>query len=240
MNISKNTETILSQARNSEKVQRLSRKGVGTSVSKPHPSRTDEDIVSSAWQHAAALTSGSDIANHSEDTCYVSDFGAISIVPSRFSRARDAYLIDKELVTLATLRPMQSQELAKTGKSCPLLAKALQDNSVNCLGTPNVKSRAISSEASFEERSTTIPSGSTAKRLEVQSTLLGEDIVSSLQKCKAALKECGNSLANCFEDLFSCFTRKLTDATKYMLLVEYGLQVNNEKGLGAVYDLSTS
>jgi hypothetical protein len=76
---------------------------------------------------------------------YVSDFGAISIVPSRFSRARDAYLIDKELVTLATLRPMQSQELAKTG-----------------------------------------------------------------------------------------------DATKYMLLVEYGLQVNNEKGLGAVYDLSTS
>ena len=145
MNISKNTETILSQARNSEKVQRLSRKGVGTSVSKLHPSRTDEDIVSSAWQHAAALTSGSDIANHSEDTCYVSDFGAISIVPSRFSRARDAYLIDKELVTLATLRPMQSQELAKTG-----------------------------------------------------------------------------------------------DATKYMLLVEYGLQVNNEKGLGAVYDLSTS
>ena len=171
---------------------------------------------------------------------YVSDFGAISIVPSRFSRARDAYLIDKELVTLATLRPMQSQELAKTGKSCPLLAKALQDNSVNCLGTPNVKSRAISSEASFEERSTTIPSGSTAKRLEVQSTLLGEDIVSSLQKCKAALKECGNSLANCFEDLFSCFTRKLTDATRFMLLVEYGLQVNNEKGLGAVYDLSTS
>ena len=171
---------------------------------------------------------------------YVSDFGAISIVPSRFSRARDAYLIDKELVTLATLRPMQSQELAKTGKSCPLLAKALQDNSVNCLGTPNVKSRAISSQAWKQEGSTTIPSGSTAKRLEVQSTLLGEDIVSSLQKCKAALKECGNSLANCFEDLFSCFTRKLTDATKYMLLVEYGLQVNNEKGLGAVYDLSTS
>ena len=76
---------------------------------------------------------------------YVSDFGSISIVPNRFSRARDAYVVDPDMVEMATLRPLQSEELAKTG-----------------------------------------------------------------------------------------------DATKYMLLAEYGLQVNNEAGLGVIRDLSTS
>lgn len=143
MNISR--QTILSQARESEKVQRLSRKGVGPSGSKRHPSRTDEDIVSSAWRHAAALKGGNELATRFEEFCYVSDFGSISIVPNRFSRARDAYVIDPDMVEMATLRPLQSEELAKTG-----------------------------------------------------------------------------------------------DATKYMLLAEYGLQVNNEAGLGVVRDLSTS
>jgi len=76
---------------------------------------------------------------------YVSDFGSISVVPNRFSRARDAYVIDPDMVEMATLRPIQSEELAKTG-----------------------------------------------------------------------------------------------DAQKHMLLSEYGLQVNNEAGLGVVRDLSTS
>ena len=75
----------------------------------------------------------------------VSDFGSINIVPSRFSRARDAYVLDTDLLSVATLRPMQVVDLAKTG-----------------------------------------------------------------------------------------------DASKSMTLVEAGLQVDNEKGLGAVYDLSTS
>lgn len=76
---------------------------------------------------------------------YVSDFGSISVVPNRFSRARDAYVIDPDMVEMATLRPIQSEELAKTG-----------------------------------------------------------------------------------------------DAQKHMLLSEYGLQVNNQAGLGVVRDLSTS
>ena len=76
---------------------------------------------------------------------YVSDFGSISVVPNRFSRARDAYVIDPDMVEMATLRPIQSEELAKTG-----------------------------------------------------------------------------------------------DAQKHMLLGEYGLQVNNEAGLGVIRDLSTS
>jgi len=137
--------TILSQARESEKVQRLSRKGVGPSGSKRHPSRTDEDIVSSAWRHAAAQKGGNELATRFEESCYMSDFGSVQIVPSRFSRARDCYIVDPDMCELATLRPIQSEELAKTG-----------------------------------------------------------------------------------------------DATKYMLLAEVGLQVNQEAGLGVVADLSTS
>ena len=76
---------------------------------------------------------------------YMSDFGSVQIVPNRFSRARDAYVVDPDQCELATLRPIQSEELAKTG-----------------------------------------------------------------------------------------------DATKYMLLAEVGLQVNQEAGLGVVADLSTS
>ena len=75
----------------------------------------------------------------------MSDFGSVQIVPNRFSRARDAYVIDPDQCEMATLRPIQSEELAKTG-----------------------------------------------------------------------------------------------DATKYMLLAEVGLQVNQEAGLGIVADLSTS
>ena len=48
---------------------------------------------------------------------YVSDFGNISIVPSRFMRARDALVLDPEYAALAYLRPFQTNDLAKTGDS---------------------------------------------------------------------------------------------------------------------------
>tara|TARA_R100001443_G_scaffold86264_1_gene92930 strand:+ start:219 stop:650 length:432 start_codon:yes stop_codon:yes gene_type:complete len=143
VNISR--QTILSQARESEKVQRLSREGVGPSGSKRHPSRTDEDIVSSAWRHAAAKKGGNKLAICFEEKSYMSDFGTLQVVPNRFSRERDAYLIDPDMVELVTLRDMAVTELAKTG-----------------------------------------------------------------------------------------------DASKFMTLVEYGLQVNNEAGLGIAADLTTS
>ena len=46
---------------------------------------------------------------------YVSDFGTINIVPNRFMRARDALIVDPEYASLAVLRPIQQEELAKTG-----------------------------------------------------------------------------------------------------------------------------
>ena len=46
---------------------------------------------------------------------YISDFGSVSIVPNRFQRERDAYVLDPDLLTLSVLRNIQNVELAKTG-----------------------------------------------------------------------------------------------------------------------------
>ncbi|MCT9125407.1 DUF5309 domain-containing protein [Cupriavidus gilardii] len=46
---------------------------------------------------------------------YVGDFGRYSIVNSRHQRAREVFLIQPDMWSLLTLRPMQGQELAKTG-----------------------------------------------------------------------------------------------------------------------------
>lgn len=52
---------------------------------------------------------------------YVSDFGAISIVPNRFIPNADnddtAFLLDPEMAAVAYLRPFQTNELAKDGDS---------------------------------------------------------------------------------------------------------------------------
>jgi hypothetical protein len=46
---------------------------------------------------------------------YVSDWGAVRVVPNRFSRDRDGWVLDMDYVGLGVLRPMQSVTLAKTG-----------------------------------------------------------------------------------------------------------------------------
>ena len=48
---------------------------------------------------------------------YVSDFGEIRVVASRFMRERDCHIIDPEYASVAYLRRMQEQDLAKTGDS---------------------------------------------------------------------------------------------------------------------------
>jgi hypothetical protein len=48
---------------------------------------------------------------------YVSDFGNVSIVPSRFQRERDAFVVDPEYAAVSYLRNFQTQDLAKTGDS---------------------------------------------------------------------------------------------------------------------------
>ena len=46
---------------------------------------------------------------------YMSDFGTLNVVTNRFSRDRDALFLDPEYAAVATLRPIQQVELAKTG-----------------------------------------------------------------------------------------------------------------------------
>lgn len=48
---------------------------------------------------------------------YLSDFGAISVVPNRFQRERDALLLDPSMAELRYLRPLEITPLAKTGDS---------------------------------------------------------------------------------------------------------------------------
>ena len=46
---------------------------------------------------------------------YLSDFGTLQVVPNRFQRERDAWLLDPEYAAVAYLRPIQKVDLAKTG-----------------------------------------------------------------------------------------------------------------------------
>lgn len=46
---------------------------------------------------------------------YVSDFGEVQFVPDRFASNRDALVIDPEYWDIATLDPMKTMDLAKTG-----------------------------------------------------------------------------------------------------------------------------
>jgi hypothetical protein len=48
---------------------------------------------------------------------YLSDFGSVSVVPDRFLRSRDAFVLDPEFAAVAYLRPFATNELAKTGDS---------------------------------------------------------------------------------------------------------------------------
>jgi len=57
----------------------------------------------------AVIVAGADI--------YVSDFGEVQFVPSRFCSARDALIVDPEYWEVGTLDPLAVQDLAKTGLS---------------------------------------------------------------------------------------------------------------------------
>lgn len=48
---------------------------------------------------------------------YKSDFGRHKVVANRFSRERDCHIIDTDLWAIAYLRPMKTEDLAKTGDS---------------------------------------------------------------------------------------------------------------------------
>ncbi len=55
----------------------------------------------------AQIVGGADI--------YVGDFGQLKVVPNRFQRERDAFVVDPAMASILTLRPFQVEDLAKTG-----------------------------------------------------------------------------------------------------------------------------
>jgi hypothetical protein len=59
------------------------------------------------WAKQGAILAAADV--------YVSDFGVLQIVPSRFNRDRTALVLDMEYWAIAYLRPFTQYELAKTG-----------------------------------------------------------------------------------------------------------------------------
>jgi hypothetical protein len=63
--------------------------------------------ISNASAKPTAIIASADV--------YVSDFGTLRVVPNRFQRERDAWLVDFEYVTLSYLRPFKTEKLAKTG-----------------------------------------------------------------------------------------------------------------------------
>ena len=46
---------------------------------------------------------------------YVTPWGSVEFIPARENRARDVWIVEKDKLALASLRPMKSQALAKTG-----------------------------------------------------------------------------------------------------------------------------
>lgn len=46
---------------------------------------------------------------------YVSNFGTLKVIPNRFQRARDAWVLDPEFLSIVYLRGFHSEALAKTG-----------------------------------------------------------------------------------------------------------------------------
>lgn len=63
--------------------------------------------LSNVSPRATAIIASADV--------YVSDFGVIRVIPNRFQREQDAWLLDWNMVSIGHLRPFQVRKLAKTG-----------------------------------------------------------------------------------------------------------------------------
>ncbi|MCX2894338.1 DUF5309 domain-containing protein [Stenotrophomonas lactitubi] len=86
--------------------------------------RPADKVIASSFAGNATRYEDADSGKlHAAFDVYVTDFGALKIVPDRFIDAA-AYLIDPEHVSLKTLRPVSRQELAKTGDATKTLIVA--------------------------------------------------------------------------------------------------------------------
>ena len=67
--------------------------------------------------NSTRFDAGADATLYTSVDVYASDFGQLQVVPNRFSRDRDAYVLDMDYWGVAFLRDFSMHELAKTGDS---------------------------------------------------------------------------------------------------------------------------
>ena len=67
--------------------------------------------------NSTRFDAGADATLYTSVDVYASDFGQLQVVPNRFSRDRDAYVVDMNYWGIALLRDFTMHELSKTGDS---------------------------------------------------------------------------------------------------------------------------
>ena len=67
--------------------------------------------------NSTRFDAGADATLYTSVDVYASDFGQLQVVPNRFSRDRDAYVLDMNFFAIAFLRDFTMHELSKTGDS---------------------------------------------------------------------------------------------------------------------------
>jgi hypothetical protein len=73
--------------------------------------------ISGFTGNSTRFDAGADATLYTSVDVYASDFGQLQVVPNRFSRDRDAYVLDMNYFAIAFLRDFSMHELAKTGDS---------------------------------------------------------------------------------------------------------------------------
>lgn len=87
----------------------------GGNVDTIHVGAFNKTVMSTFTGNVTRTQDTSDKKLVSAIDVYVSDFGSHKIVANRFSRSRTALLVDSELWAFASLRPMNTVDLATTG-----------------------------------------------------------------------------------------------------------------------------
>lgn len=72
-------------------------------------------IATATYNIEQPTRSGQSVAIIGAADVYVSDFGTVTVIPTRNQRERDCWFIDPEFLQLDHLRPYHREEMAKTG-----------------------------------------------------------------------------------------------------------------------------
>ena len=67
--------------------------------------------------NSTRFDAGADATLYTSVDVYASDFGQLQVVPNRFSRERDALVLDMDYWSVGFLRDFTMHELSKTGDS---------------------------------------------------------------------------------------------------------------------------